>query len=1855
MNRLVAEITRRVRERVQNSLRNLNGPTAELRSVFHGPPQLLLQRVFEQLAEDGGIEAHLPNGQIVKVPVVLQLDRLPTGQGNPSVGASGVCDDTHFLNLRNSPSCPRFVALLPPGRHTSLSFASASDEFGLSADSNSGNATVEEWWRDEFVQGLVDSALSRATWPSEGEKDQAKSLVDRAIRAADEIDRHDVSRLHAWCVLSRLFSITGSDASFASSVSLACGFPPMQDGTIRAEEQVEVLKRLAGDLEEDGFRTGIGRIKEDADPTEQACLDEFLAHVQRTCEVATMFGRATPFYYGPAQGEGLETPPRWWQHLTVERWIELLEEERQPEGSLRLECTNSIIPRCRGINALVLGEVQLSVGVPDDSDGVVEVTVTREVSGAANTRTWSIDVQDETAVQDQALPLHRTPARYSAEAHGLKKASVKIVSLQTWDPGVFVYCRTASKITPPKKARANREDLAFECSLSLTGQGRHYVDVYVRHGVTLDPQAQGYDASGLSADGKVSPVAQVSENAFGFEVDAIGDCYYDLVVHRDGHEAESIRLHITCDDTAAEGCRTEFERLIRLNRQPDQGRATTDVQLDRQVRSTDLQTWLLDKGRVERSFYPMVISTDYALAWRSPEWRKREDSILSRGHFLHDPRPLLEELVVPKDFLESRRAIAEKIRGEDDGGLVESARLGEWLVTDAKFSEHVERYVQSYLAWLEADRDNAAWVDLAIVCGLEPDGSTLAQDPDAVLVHPLHPIRLAWHAIAQRTLFLAYQRNMPCPAASVLDPDSIPDTLVLPLRTAAGTIQRQAFFSVECSSDYWSILWNAARLDRLATRADQAPFDQEFGVRIGGVSSGFSVSQVQRALDDVAEMFAAKPVLNILVSSAAGQTNACNEGLLVWCRNRFGFQDTQALTALGPRQVQILDERRDSSRPEDAEISNLAEDTGNAVRWFAGNGTTIRPDLGIIAQLETSNAGQNPIEVGSPVGIGCLIRHRVRRQLQAGAGAFLTESRMGVARAPSGDGLADKLMSAVVRVENLGDQRLGYTFAPSVHAIRTVLDKADFAAVSSAVVDPACFLGGWLPESYLWDYDLPSYSHRSGDTNGYYLLSRVKEIDCETLKAVLSRLPGCGDLPDDAVQQIILEVARRGIPTVRGLSGGDAGASGDLGLFVASRLIQDEFRQGGGGGSLLPVIHEDGTARQIVLVVPVDPFRGYLDDLQRTLRKGQSLRPDLLIAGIRISDSSISCRLTPLEVKYRSGREPMSVQGCQDALTQAQSLTTLFVELQKKAADPDLLMWKIAFQHLLISMLSFGFRVYSQQRVASNQSREWTSYHARFVQAILADELKLECDTRGRLVVIDGSPTSGPRDIDEDGFRETITLCPTDAASIVKDQPSPICALVRDSVGDWELLPRVDSGGARAVSKTPEPTTSAIKPESTPAVAKGTTSRGVVGDNAKKATASDQRTPEAPSVVSDKEGASLATADAGAVTPNDQATSTGGAGIEIFIGHTVDGFRSDPRRLNLSDTNLNQLNIGVVGDLGTGKTQLLKSLVYQVCRSASANQGVKPRFLIFDYKRDYSAPEFVNAVGARVVKPQHLPINLFDVSGAGDSLTPWLDRFKFFSDVLDKIFAGIGPVQRKQLKDAVREAYGDCQQMGRQPTIYDIHAKYRGLLGNKSDSPLSIIDDLVDMEMFAPEPVNAKSFDQFLDGVVVIALDALGQDDRTKNMLVAIMLNMFYEHMLKIQKRPYIGTDPQLRVIDSFLLVDEADNIMRYEFDVLRKILLQGREFGVGVILASQYLRHFKAGATDYREPLLSWFIHKVPNVTPQELGALGLTADVAALAERVKTLAKHQCLFKTQGIAGDVVKGIPFYELLAIDSGRAS
>ena len=217
----------------------------------------------------------------------------------------------------------------------------------------------------------------------------------------------------------------------------------------------------------------------------------------------------------------------------------------------------------------------------------------------------------------------------------------------------------------------------------------------------------------------------------------------------------------------------------------------------------------------------------------------------------------------------------------------------------------------------------------------------------------------------------------------------------------------------------------------------------------------------------------------------------------------------------------------------------------------------------------------------------------------------------------------------------------------------------------------------------------------------------------------------------------------------------------------------------------------------------------------------------------------------------------------------------------------------------------------------------------------------------------------------------------------------------------------------------------------------------------------------------------------------------GDLGIRFQVGQSLVASNRNPYYLHPSNTRLNQLNIGVVGDLGTGKTQLTKALIYQFTRRAADNRKHPPKFLIFDYKHDYTKPDFVDAVGARVVSPHRIPLNVFRLSDAHSQLPPArLARFKFLNDVLQKIYGGIGPRQRNHLKMAVMQAYRSHAPQA--PTLTDVFREYSEIVGNRVDAPYSILSDLVDLEVFVDRATDAQRFDEFFSGVTVIDLAALG-------------------------------------------------------------------------------------------------------------------------------------------------------------------
>ena len=77
--------------------------------------------------------------------------------------------------------------------------------------------------------------------------------------------------------------------------------------------------------------------------------------------------------------------------------------------------------------------------------------------------------------------------------------------------------------------------------------------------------------------------------------------------------------------------------------------------------------------------------------------------------------------------------------------------------------------------------------------------------------------------------------------------------------------------------------------------------------------------------------------------------------------------------------------------------------------------------------------------------------------------------------------------------------------------------------------------------------------------------------------------------------------------------------------------------------------------------------------------------------------------------------------------------------------------------------------------------------------------------------------------------------------------------------------------------------------------------------------------------------------------PVAQEPDSGRQGVRFPVGERLGGNARNPLYLHPSNTRLTQLNIGIVGDLGTGKTQLIKTLIYRMTRGAEQNRNHAPK------------------------------------------------------------------------------------------------------------------------------------------------------------------------------------------------------------------------------------------------------------------------------------------------------------------------
>lgn len=375
--------------------------------------------------------------------------------------------------------------------------------------------------------------------------------------------------------------------------------------------------------------------------------------------------------------------------------------------------------------------------------------------------------------------------------------------------------------------------------------------------------------------------------------------------------------------------------------------------------------------------------------------------------------------------------------------------------------------------------------------------------------------------------------------------------------------------------------------------------------------------------------------------------------------------------------------------------------------------------------------------------------------------------------------------------------------------------------------------------------------------------------------------------------------------------------------------------------------------------------------------------------------------------------------------------------------------------------------------------------------------------------------------------------------------------------------------------------------------------------------------------------------------------------IKITVGYTQSGHREvvfEPNNTKM----VSHPNMGIIGTMGTGKTQFARSVIAQFSKEGVHNIGGKPvGMLVFDYKGDYKDKEFLDAVGGSCYKfnypfnPLKLVVNDEVVGMNLPAITA--DRI---ADSFAKAY-GLGLKQQSNIKQVIIDTYKDAgitkdsSSWGNPvPTMEQVIDKYFEMY-DANDKAFALFDKLRDYTIFTTDNSNCVSLFEWLNSVRVIDL-TLYPDD-TKKVIVSLILDLFYAEMRQL------GGSKQkdgFRELRAMIMVDEAHQFLKKDFNSFRSIISEGRMFGVGMILSTQNVSDFKTSKEDYSQFILSWVIHHVNSISKAEIANIFGASDPNG--DRYMDFINKAKLFESVCKIGSRVDGIrdlPFFELVQMDN----
>jgi DNA sulfur modification protein DndE len=296
--------------------------------------------------------------------------------------------------------------------------------------------------------------------------------------------------------------------------------------------------------------------------------------------------------------------------------------------------------------------------------------------------------------------------------------------------------------------------------------------------------------------------------------------------------------------------------------------------------------------------------------------------------------------------------------------------------------------------------------------------------------------------------------------------------------------------------------------------------------------------------------------------------------------------------------------------------------------------------------------------------------------------------------------------------------------------------------------------------------------------------------------------------------------------------------------------------------------------------------------------------------------------------------------------------------------------------------------------------------------------------------------------------------------------------------------------------------------------------------------------------------------------------------LVLDLGKTELGEKFSIRLNDLSA--FDNRNIAIAGMAGSGKTQLVKDLLYQI---SSKTEG-RLKYIFFDYKGEGNKSQlesFLNATDCEfvdIVKDRGIKFNPFLSISDDPNQRPF--SIRAFVDTIAMIASSIGPSQRGVLNSVVNQIFKD--EKGSLPTMkdfFDAMENYYQENNKTQDSLFAIAQDL-STNIFNCSADNPSVFDRSM--YLNLPPDL---SDTLRQLVVFLLLRYFNSHFSSTNDCEPKDSIFPLRYV---IVIDEAHIYLKNKNarKALEELLRLLRSKGVVIVMLSQGVEDYKTKDFDF-------------------------------------------------------------------------